>query len=105
MKGDIILGHADLTRHFDDLNFDVHRPQVLAERVHLDQPRVDRPFKAARSSQQYSPRMPSGDGCREPSKLRDQADLALVDRLEWVGAAEAARKGATETEALPKAVN
>ena len=36
MKGDIILRHTDLTGHFGYLDLDIHRPQVLAERVYPD---------------------------------------------------------------------
>lgn len=49
VEGHVVLGHADLTRHFDDLDLDVDGGQVLAERVHLDQTGVDRALEAGGS--------------------------------------------------------
>lgn len=40
-----------------------------------------------------------------PSESRDQTDLTLVDRLEGVGAADAAGDGTTETDAGTQVVN
>jgi hypothetical protein len=40
-----------------------------------------------------------------PSESRDQTDLTLVHRFEWIGAAEAAGNGTTETDAFTEAVD
>lgn len=46
-----------------------------------------------------------GSGWHKPSKSRDQTDLALINRLEGIGAADAARNGTAETDAFTEAVD
>lgn len=85
VDSDIVLGHADLAGHFSDLNLDVDGGQVLAERVDLDEAGVD--------------------GTLETSEFGDEADLALVNGLEGVGAAETAGDGAQEANGLTQGVD
>jgi hypothetical protein len=85
VEGHVILGHADLTGHFDNLDLHVDGGQVLAEGVDLDQTGVD--------------------GAFESTKLRYETDLTLVDRLEWVGAADTAGNGTAETDTFSQAVH
>lgn len=46
IEGHVVLGHADLARHFDDLDLDIDGGQMLAEWVHLDQTGIDRALEA-----------------------------------------------------------
>lgn len=77
-QGDVVLGHADLLGDLCDLDLDVHLEEVLAERVDLDQTRVD--------------------GLVELAKLGDETDVALLDALERVGADDAAGNSAHGTD-------
>lgn len=57
----IVLGHADLSGNFDDLDLDVDLDEVLGEWVDLDKTGID---------------------CtRETAELGDQTDISLCDRL------------------------
>ena len=46
-KRDVVLGHADLARHFDDLNLDIDCLKILTQRVNLDKTGVHGAFEAA----------------------------------------------------------
>lgn len=85
VEGNVVLGHADLAGHFDNLDLHVDGGQVLAEGVDLDQTGVD--------------------GAFESTKLRYETDLTLVDRLEWVGAADTAGDGTAETDTISQVVD
>lgn len=76
---DVVLGHADLAGHLDDLDLDVHLDEFLREWVDLDKTRVDSPVEAA--------------------EFGDEADVALVDGLVGVGTNDAA--GDRTAEAHP----
>lgn len=71
MKGDVVLGHADLLWNLDDLDLDVDLNQALGKGVDLDQTRVDSLVKFA--------------------KLRDQTDVTLVHIFVRVRTDNAAR--------------
>ena len=45
-KRDVVLGHADLARHFDDLNLDIDCLKILTQRVNLDKTGVHGAFEA-----------------------------------------------------------
>lgn len=60
----VVLGHADLSWHFNDLNFDVDLDEILRQWVDLDQSRID-------------------CAC-ESAKLGHQADISLGDWLVWL---------------------
>jgi hypothetical protein len=85
VDGDVVFGHADLLRHFDDLNLHVHLDEALRKRVDFDETRVD--------------------GAIEAAELGDEADVALVDGLVWVGAAEAEGHGAAEADQVTNGVD
>lgn len=76
---DIVLGHADLLRDFNNLNLDVDLDDALREGVDLDETGVD--------------------GLVEAAKLGDETDVALVDVLIRVGAADTARNGSQGSNA------
>ena len=84
-KGDIVLGHAELLWDFGNLNFDIDLNETLAERVDLDQTRVDSLVKA--------------------TELRNQANIPLVNTLVWVGANDAAGDCAQGTDAGAEGVD
>lgn len=81
----VVLGHADLLGHLDDLDLDVDLDQALAQRVDLDEARIDRLVELA--------------------ELGHQADVALVHLLVRVREAEAARDGAERPDDLADAVD
>lgn len=47
---DIVLGHAALTGHFDNLDLNIHRCKMLAQWVHFDQTGIDGTFESGRTS-------------------------------------------------------
>lgn len=73
LKSDIVLGHADLLWHLDNLDFDIDLDEALREWVDLDETWVD--------------------GAVEATEFGDEADVSLGDGLVWVGAADAAWDG------------
>lgn len=73
-EGDVVFCHADLLGDVGRLDLDVDLEEVLGERVDLDEAGVD--------------------GLVEAAKLGDEADVALLDRLVRVGAADATRDSA-----------
>jgi hypothetical protein len=85
IQGDVVLCHADLARHLDDLDLDVDLDEALGKRVDLDETGVDSTRKAA--------------------ELGDQTDVALRDRLVGVGADDAARNGSAEADPVTKSVD
>jgi hypothetical protein len=74
-----------LTRDLDDLDLDVDLDEALGKRVDLDETRVN--------------------GAREATEFGDQADVTLRDGLVRIGADEAARNCAAETNAATKIVD
>ena len=82
---DVVFGHADLFRNFDDLNLDVDLNERFGQRVDFDETRVD--------------------CAREATELGDQPDLALRDGLVWVGADDAAWDGSQGTDAPAESVD
>ena len=78
VQGDVVLGHADLLRHLDDLDLDVYLDEFLGQRVDLDETRVD--------------------GAVEAAEFGDETDVALGDWLVGVRADDAAGDGAAETD-------
>ena len=85
VEGDIILRHADLARYLDDLDLDINLNKALAERVDLNQARVDSAIEAA--------------------KLCDKTDISLRNWLVGIGTDETAGDGAHETDAAPERVD
>ena len=81
----VVLGHAHLLGHLDDLDLDVDLDEPLAERVDLDEARVD--------------------GLVELAELRHQAHVALADLLVRVRAADAAGDGAEGARAHAEGVD
>ena len=79
VKCDIVLGHADLSRHFDNLNLDIDLNKALRERVDVNETRVDGTCKLA--------------------ELGDKTDITLRHRLVRVGADDTTRNSAAETDA------
>ena len=75
---DIVLGHADLLGHFDELDLNVDLDQTLRKRVDLDETRVD--------------------GASEAAEPGDETDITLVDWLVWVRAADTAWECAAGTD-------
>lgn len=78
VQSDVVLGHAGLLGDLGDLDLDVDLNEPLAERVDLDQARVD--------------------GLVEFAELRDETDIALADALVRVGAADAAGDSSQGTD-------
>jgi hypothetical protein len=85
VQGDVVLCHADLTRHFDDLDLNIDLDEALGKRVDLDETGVD--------------------STREAAELGDQTNVALRDRLVGVGADDAARNGTAEADRVTKRVD
>lgn len=85
VDGDIVLGHACLPWHLDDLNLDVYLVEALRERVDLDQTRVD--------------------GLVELAELGDKTHVALGYLLVGIGAAKAARNSTECSDTSAQSVN
>lgn len=85
VQGDIVLGHADLLGDFNDLNLDIDLDNALRQRINFDQAWVNSLVEAA--------------------KFGDEADVALVDILVRVGAADATWNGAESTDEGSQTVN
>ena len=85
LKGDIVLGHADLLWDLDNLDLDIDLDETLRERVDFDKTWVD--------------------GAIETTEFGDETDVALRDGLVWVGAADAAWDGAEGTNAGTESVD
>lgn len=84
-QGDVILCHADLLGHLDELNLDVDLDEALRERVDLDETWVD--------------------CAREAAELGDEANVALIDGLVRVRADDAAWNRAASTDAVAQGVD
>ena len=46
IQGHVVLGHADLARHFDNLDLHIDRDESLTQGVNLDKTRVHSAFKS-----------------------------------------------------------
>lgn len=79
VEGDVILGHADLSRNLDNLNLDIDLDEFLGQRVDLDQAGID--------------------GASEAAEFGDQTDVSLGDGFVRVGADDTAGDGSEETNA------
>lgn len=79
IERDVVLGHAHLSRNFNNLDLDIDLDETLRERVDVDETWVD--------------------GAREATELGDETDITLVDGLVGVGTDDAARNGTTSTDA------
>lgn len=66
----------------NNLDFDVNLDKAFAERIDLDETRVDCAIK--------------------PTKLGDQTDITLRNRLVWIGADNAARDRSHGTDTVSK---
>lgn len=84
-EGDIVLGHADLLWDLCNLDLDIDLNETLAEGVDANETRVD--------------------SLVELAELGDEADVALLDVLEGVGANDAARDGTESTNAAAEGVD
>jgi hypothetical protein len=83
--GDIVLRHANLSRHLDNLNPDIYSRQMFAEGVDFHETGVHCAF--------------------ETTKLRHQANLALVNWLEGIRAAEATGDSTAKPNNLTQSVD
>ena len=79
VDADVVLCHANLLWHLDDLDLDIDLDEFFGQRVDFDETGVD--------------------SAVETTEFGDQANIALADRLVRVGADDAAGDGAAETEA------
>lgn len=101
IEGDIVLGHANLARHFDDLNLDIHGLDLFADGVDLDEARVHGALEAASMSMDNSGEI----GSHEPSELGNQANFTLGDRLEWIRATDTAGNSSQESNAFTQSMH
>lgn len=85
VDGNIVLGHADLLGDLDDLDLDIDLDQAFAQRVNLHQAGVDCLVKSA--------------------KFGDETDVALINALVRVGAANAAGNGTDGADTGAKTVD
>jgi hypothetical protein len=81
----VVLRHADLLGHLDDLDLDIHLKKLLRQRVDIDETWVD-------------------SAC-ETSKLCDETDVSLVYRLVGVRADDAAWDSSYGTDAATEGVD
>jgi hypothetical protein len=79
------FGHADLLRHFNNLDLDVDLDKRFRERVDLDETRVD--------------------SASETTELGDETNVSLLDGLVRVRAAETARNGSESTDGRAEGVD
>lgn len=70
LQRDIVLCHADLLGHLDNLHLDVDLGELLRQRVHIDETGIH--------------------GAGKASELGDEPHVALVDGLVWIRADDAA---------------
>lgn len=85
VQRDIVLGHTDLARNFDNLDLDVDLDQAFGEGIDLDETRVD--------------------GARKSSKASDETDIALVDGLVRVRADDTAGNRTEGADAASEGVD
>jgi hypothetical protein len=81
----VVLRHADLLGHLDNLDLDIHLNKLLRQRVDIDETWVD-------------------SAC-ETSKLCDETDVSLVYRLVGVRADDAAWNSSYGTDAATEGVD
>lgn len=81
----IVLGHAHLTWHLDNLDLDIDLDESFGQWVDLDQTRVD--------------------SSRKATELGDQTHVTLRHRLVGVGADNAAGDGTQETNAASQGID
>lgn len=93
VQSDIVFGHADLLRHFDVLDTHID-PIAELERREKYIGRVELHSLYNALGQRVDLDQTGVDSLVEATKLGDQADIALVDVLIRVGAADAARDSA-----------
>jgi hypothetical protein len=84
-QGDVVLCHANLLWNLCSLNLDVDRDETLAERVDLDETRVD--------------------SLVETTELGDKTNITLLDVLVRVRADYATRNGTHGTNASTEGVD
>ena len=85
MEVDIVLGHADLLWHLDDLDLDIDLEQALGQRIDLDQTWID--------------------GACESAELGNQTDVTLRNWSVRVWTNDAARDCAEGSKAVAQSVN
>jgi hypothetical protein len=85
VKRDVVLGHADLLGHLDNLNLDIYLDQILRERVDIDETWVD--------------------GTGEATELGDQANISLIYWLVWIRAYDATWDRAESADAAAQSVD
>ena len=85
VERDIVLCHANLAWHLDDLDLDIDLNEALGERIDENETRVN--------------------GASELAELGDQADVSLRYWLVRVRADDAAGNGTEETDARSKRVD
>ena len=106
VEGDVVLGHADLrgTSTIWILTSTVIRCSLSG--LTLTRPGSTERSKLRRQYQYYSPSMRQLElSVTNRPNLRDETDLALVDGLEWVGAADTAGNSSAETNTFSQAVD
>jgi hypothetical protein len=81
----VVLGHADLLGHLDNLNLDIDLDEILRERVDIDETWVDSALEA--------------------TELGDQTDVSLVHWLVWVRAHETTGNRSESADAAAQCVN
>lgn len=81
----LTFGHANLLRHFHDLNLDIDLHERFRERVDLDETRVD--------------------GASETTELGDETNVTLFDGLVRVRAADTARNRTKSTDGRAECVD
>ena len=63
VESDIVLGHANLARHLDNLDLDVHGGEALAQQVSLHQTGIDGSFEAVVNLMSVRIKRQVGPGC------------------------------------------
>ena len=81
----LTFGHANLLRHFHDLDLDIDLHERFGERVDLDETRVD--------------------GASETTELGDETNVTLLDGLVRVRAADAARNRTEGTDGRTQSID
>ena len=81
----LTFGHANLLRHLHNLNLDIDLHERFGERVDLDETRVD--------------------GASETTELGDETNVALLDGLVRVRAADAARNRTEGTDGRTQSID
>jgi len=85
VERDVVLGHAHLLRHLDDLDLDVDLDKLLRQWVDVDKTWID--------------------GASKTTKLGNEANVALRHGLVWVGTNNAAWNGSSCSNTTTKGVD